>query len=121
MATLTAKLTLSSSGVSSDSLNLNVSDSLVVTNPAVSLARQSISHSAATNILTAADNTAITYVYLKNIDATNIRTVKIDDGTAFLDLGPKEFVFLPVKGAVGLEVQADTAACILEYGYWTKA
>lgn len=121
MATLTAKLTLTSSGVSSDALNLTVSDSLVVTNPAVSSARQTILHTAPTNILTTSANTAITYVYLKNIDATNIITVKTDDATAFVDLSPKEFVFLPIKGAVGLEVQADTASCILEYGYWTKA
>ena len=70
---------------------------------------------------TSADNTSITYVYLKNLDTTNIITVKTDAGVAFLDLGPREFVFLPVKGAVGLEVQANVAACVLEYGYWTKA
>lgn len=121
MAKLTTRLEISSRGVTSDALNLNVVDRLVTTNPAVNIARKSISHSAATNILTSADNTSITYVYLKNVDKVNIITVKTDAGVAFLDLGPREFVFLPVKGAVGLEVQANTAACLLEYGYWTKA
>jgi hypothetical protein len=60
-------------------------------------------------------------MYLKNMDATNVITVKTDGAVAFLDLSPGEFAFLPLKGAVGMEVQANTAACILEYGYWTKS
>ena len=121
MAKLRTKLILNGRGITSDSLKVTAVDSLATTNPAVNIARKSISHSAATNILTSADNTSITYVYLKNLDTTNIITVKTDAGVAFLDLGPREFVFLPVKGAVGLEVQANVAACVLEYGYWTKA
>ena len=78
-------------------------------------------HTGATNILTSAANTDITYVYLKNGDTTNIITVKADDATSIMDLGPLEFAFFPVKGAVGLEVQANVASCRLEYGYWTKS
>ena len=120
MATLISKLTLSSSNATSDTLNVTVTDTLSVGEPSVSLSRMSIATDAATNLRATSDS-SITYMYLKNIDSTNIITVKTDGAVAFLDLGPGEFAFLPLKGAVGMEVQADTAACILEYGYWTKA
>tara|TARA_R100000951_G_scaffold12825_4_gene10267 strand:- start:1603 stop:1962 length:360 start_codon:yes stop_codon:yes gene_type:complete len=119
MATLTTKLTLSSTDTLSDPLNLTCSDSLSVTNP-TELSRVSVATDAVTNLRTTSDS-SITYVYLKNMDTTNIIVVKNDAGNNFLDLGPEEFSFFPLKGAIGLEVQADTSACILEYGYWTKA
>ena len=119
MATLTPTLTLTSTDATSDALSITVTDSLTTANPQVNIARAGILHTGPTNILTTADST-ITYVYLKNLDETNIITVKIDDATAFLDLSPGEFAFMPVKGAVGLEVQANSATCILEYGYWAK-
>jgi hypothetical protein len=120
MATLTAKLTLSSSNVTSDTLNLTTTDTLTVTNPSTNIARISCPHDSVTQVLTTSQS-AITYVYLKNIDSTNIIVVKTDGAVSFSDLGPGEFIFFPLKGAVGVEVQADTAACILEYGYWTKS
>lgn len=86
----------------------------------MNIARISVGTSSATNILTASGNTTITYVYLKNTDSTNFITVKIDDGTDFAVLSAGEFLLMPVKASVGLEVQADTSACVLEYGYWTK-
>ena len=120
MATLTPTLTLTSTDATADALSLTVTDSLTTAEPAVNMARASILHTGATNILTAAGNTSITYVYLKNLDNTNIITVKNDNGDNFLDLNPGEFAFMPVKGAIGLEAQANTATCKLEYGYWTK-
>ena len=71
-------------------------------------------------LVTHADIATYGWVYLKNLDGTNIITVKTDGAVSFLDLSPGEFAFMPVKGAVGLEVQANTATCILEYGYWSK-
>ena len=120
MATLTTRLTLSSNSSATDRLNVTVVDTPEITNPSVNIARQSIATDSAFNVLTTS-NSSITYVYLKNLDKTNFITVKDDAGNNFLDLSPGEFTFLPVKGGVGLEVQADTAACILEYGYWTKS
>tara|TARA_R100001015_G_C4625866_1_gene184572 strand:- start:1111 stop:1473 length:363 start_codon:yes stop_codon:yes gene_type:complete len=119
MATLTPTLTLTSTDATSDALSITVTDSLTTANPQTNIARKSILHTGPTNILTTADS-AITYVYLKNLDSTNIITVKIDDATAFLDLSPGEFAFMPLKGAVGLECQANSATCVLEYGYWAK-
>jgi hypothetical protein len=120
MATLTAKLTLSSSNTTSDSLNLTVSETVSVGEPSVSLSRISVATDAATNLRATSDS-SITYIYLKNMDSTNVITIKTDGAVSFLDLSPGEFAFLPLKGAVGMEVQASSAACILEYGYWTKS
>lgn len=122
MATLTTTLTLASTDATSDRLNISVSDSLTTANPAVNIARLSIATDAATNILTAAGNSSITYVYIKNTntDVSHVLTLKIDDATAFSDLGAGEFAILPIKGGVGLECQASGAAVVAEYGYWTK-
>ena len=60
-------------------------------------------------------------MYLKNIDTTNYIDVRTDGATGFLRLAAGEFAFFPLMGSTGLECQANTAACILEYGYWTKS
>ena len=121
MATLTPTLTLTSTDAASDSLSITVTDSLTVGNPAVNVARQEVATTGQFNILTTADNTGISYVYVKNIDSTNVITLKDDSANNFLDLSPGEFAFFPVKGGIGLEATANTAACVLEYAYWTKA
>ena len=120
MATLTSTLALTSTDATSESLGLTVTDSLSTTDPAISIARASVATSGQFNILTTSDS-SITYVYVKNIDTSNIITLKTDGGVEHMDLGPGEFAFFPVKGAVGLEATANTAACVLEYGYWTKS
>ena len=120
MATLTAKLTLTSNNATSDALNLTATDTLTTTNPQINVARISAPHDSVTTLLTT-DQAAHTYVYLKNMDSTNLITVETDGSAAFATLGPGEFMFFPLKGTIGLEVQANAAACILEYAYWTKA
>ena len=120
MATLTATLALTSTDATSESLGLTVTDALSTTNPAISIARQSVATTGQFDILTTA-KADITYVYVKNIDTTNIITLKTDGGVAHMDLSAGEFAFFPVKGAVGLEATANTAPCVLEYGYWTKS
>ena len=121
MATLTPTLTLVSTNASTDALSISVTDSLTVGNPAINVARQEVATTGQFNILTAADNTSITYVYVKNIDSTNVITLKDDAGNSLIDLSPEEFAFFPVKDATGLEATANAAACVLEYGYWTKS
>ena len=119
MATLVTKLTLQSSDTLSDPLNLTCSDTLSVTNP-TELSRVSISQSGVTTLI-ASSVSATTYVYLKNIDTTNYIDVRTDGATGFIRLAAEESAFFPLMGSTGLECQADTAACVLEYGYWTKA
>ena len=47
--------------------------------------------------------------------------VGLEKGTHWSDfLNPGEFLFIPLWPDTGFEIQADTAACIVEYGYWTK-
>jgi len=122
MATLNVTLGITSTDATSENLNIGASDTLTVTNPMESTSRASIPVGPSVlNILTAAANTSITYVYLKNADTSNIITVKNDNGDNFLDLGPGEIAFFPVKGAAGLEATANTAPCVLEYGFWTKS
>jgi hypothetical protein len=120
MATLTAKITLTSANATSDALNVVVEKNLTTANPTTNVSRVSVATTGEFNILTTAGNTGTTYVYLKNIDTTNIIVIKDDAANGFLDLGPEEWAFIPVKGAKGLEATAITAACVLEYGYWTK-
>ena len=123
MATLNVTITLSSADATADKLNISTNDALSTTNPAINLARVSIGTSAATNILAASVNTAITYVYIKNTNssASEILTLKDDAGNAFAEHKGGEFAFLPVKGSTGLECQASGAAVTAEYGYWTTA
>ena len=123
MATLTPTLTLTSTDATSDALSITVTDSLTVTNPSINIARASILHTAETELLSAAAHSAIAndvYFYVKNMDGTNFVVVKSAGGADFAKLRAGEFMFLPLKLAAGLEVQADTATCIVEYAYWAK-
>jgi len=122
MASLKATINLNTTDATSDTLKLNNTAELTTTVPAVNVGRIEVSTSAATNLLTAAVNTSITYVYLKNTatDVSHILTVKDDAGNAFSDLSSGESMFLPIKGSVGLECQASGASITAEYGYWTK-
>jgi len=121
MATLTATLTLTSTDATSDALSLAVTDSLTIGNPSINTARASVLHTGPTVLLAAADQTTDTYFYIKNMDGANFVQVKSDAAAIFSRLRAGEFLFVNVKEAVGIEVQADTATCIVEYGYWTNA
>tara|TARA_R110002020_G_scaffold455030_1_gene671027 strand:- start:988 stop:1350 length:363 start_codon:yes stop_codon:yes gene_type:complete len=120
MATLSTKLVLTSTTTSSNALDLTVTDSLTVGAPLQDISRISLVGDAAATTLFA-DNATTTYVYLKNTDGTNhIKYFNdTDDGIGIL--WPGEFAFFAVIDNEGLKVSANNAACILEYGYWTKA
>jgi len=119
MATLTAKLTLTSSNATSDALNVTVTDALTITTPNVGLSRLTI---------TTADNqelvdnalSGVIYFYAKNTDATNFVVLQTTASEQYARLSPGEFCFFPVNDSNGLEARADTASCVLEYAYWTK-
>ena len=120
MATLDTTIKLTSSTVSSDeSLNLTTRDSLLVTEPSANLTTLSVSTEIATNILTTS-NGAPTYVYVKNLDDTNFVLLYTDAGVAWGRLSAGESAFFCVYDSQGLEVKANTAACLIEYSYWTK-
>tara|TARA_R100000329_G_C7540224_1_gene190710 strand:+ start:40 stop:411 length:372 start_codon:yes stop_codon:yes gene_type:complete len=71
-------------------------------------------------VLVASTVSSITYVFVKNTDANNIVVLKTDGGTSYADVGPGEFAFIPVKGAVGIEAQASGSACVIEYATFKK-
>ena len=121
MATLNTTLTLSSTDVSSDTLSMTVTDSLSVGAPLQSISRVSVLHTGATELLTVAGNTADTYVYIKNMDSTNYVILQTSAGTPYGILHPLEISFFAVQGERGLKILANSATCIVEYGYWTKA
>ena len=120
MATLNAKLTLTSSNATSDVLNLSVSKALTTTTPTVGLSRTTI---------TTADNqelvdeavSGVKYFYAKNTDTTNFVVLQTTASVQYARLSPGEFCFFPVNDSVGLEARADTASCVLEFAFFTKS
>tara|TARA_R110000824_G_scaffold65226_4_gene170053 strand:- start:14539 stop:14907 length:369 start_codon:yes stop_codon:yes gene_type:complete len=121
MSTLTVGLTLThpAGDIATDPLAMSLTDNLTVTTPNNGVSRLTALTASPTEILTIAA-AATTYVYLKNTDSTNIVVVQTAGAVSYLDLNPDEFAFLPLKGAVGLSVQAAGGDCVLEYGFWTK-
>ena len=119
MATLTAKLTLTSSNISSDVLNLSVTNTLTTTTPNIGISRLDI---------TTADNqelvdeaiSGVHYFYAKNTDTTNFVILQTTASVQYARLGPGEFAFFAVNDGNGLEARADTATCSAEYAYWKK-
>ena len=121
MATLTPTLTLASTDYGSDTLNFTVTDSLTVTEPSVGISRLTVLHTAASQILADAGSDGTVYFYLKNIDTTNFVSIMNDAGNKLGKLNAQEFAFIPVDLNEGLELQANTASCVVEYAYFTKS
>ena len=128
MATLTAKLTLSSSNATSDALNLSVSDVLTTTNPTIPVARTSVSTTGANNIIQPATDGQTYYVYVKHtgVDAsgaavTSTLNVELTGDVVFGKLAAGEFCFLPVGGhSLGVQLQSSASTIVAEYAYFVK-
>ena len=132
MATLTPTLTLFSSDLSSEVLNLSVSDSLSITAPSMGISTLSsaVNFGDGAGVLIPEEDTTINYVYIKHTglaagdgttSETNVMEVDSDansDGFR-LSMGAGEFAFFPLLGAEGLRVSASTAVMI-EFAYWSK-
>jgi hypothetical protein len=121
MATLTGKLTLTSSSATSDALNLNATETLTVGEPIVNISRISLVGDATASDILTASNSTTTYVYVKNTDATNHIKLYTGNSELFGIIWPGQFSFFNIIDGEGLKVQANTGNCVLEYGYWTKA
>ena len=119
MATLIQTLTLSSADATTDLINFSVVDNLTITGKVIGLSRVVTSTGDLT--LFASSSYSRSYVYLKNTDGTNHIKYFNDTDDGFGILWPGEFAFFAVIDNEGLKVQANNAACILEYAYWTKA
>ena len=120
MATLTTKLTLTSSDALSDSLSLSLTNKFTTTDPA-EMSRVSVLHSGPTEL--AAASTGAHYVYIKNISSTNSKPVdiRIAAGTAYGQIATGEFAWIPCKVNLGVEVIAIDETVVVEYAIFKKA
>ena len=122
MATLNTTLSVTSTSISTDTLNISISDILTVGNPIQGVSRESVAHDADT-VVVAATVAASTYVYVKNTDATNLVYLKTDaqGETSFARLHPLEAILFCVSPSTGLHLRADTAPCVVEFATFTKS
>ena len=112
MATLTAKLTLTSSSVTSDTLNLTVTDTLTIAQKVIAPSRVVTSTSDLT--LFASSSYSRSYVYLKNMDSSI--AMDIDFGsTASFNLAAGECAFFPWHASQNIVVAAYSGTPTLEY------
>ena len=101
-------------------IDASPSDVLSFDDAGVTGSSVSVATGAASVIVAAAVSTA-TYVYIKNTDTANFVDLKNDAGNVWGILHPGEFAFFCVNPSDGLEVQANTAACVVEYVTFKKA
>ena len=114
MATLTPTLTLASTDLTSETLNLSVTDSLTISK-AVQFKRIATS-TTSTSFAAAADYTK-SYVYLKNTSSNSSEIItieKADSGDEYMFLGAGEFAFFPWASSVALFADSASGTPVLE-------
>tara|TARA_Y100001970_G_C13814778_1_gene641831 strand:+ start:174 stop:548 length:375 start_codon:yes stop_codon:yes gene_type:complete len=118
---LNLSLKLSIDGNFNGLFNLNTTeDSTVGFDDTTAASQTTTITTGGATVIVASGVSDITYVYVKNTDPTNIVVLKTDSGTAYADVGPDEFAFIPVKGGVGIEAQAAGGDCVVEYATFKK-
>ena len=127
MATLTAKLTLTSANLTSDSLNVSVSDVLTVTDPFISPSKIAIEGSGGSDTTLVASSASNKYVYLRHTglkDDGSVTTaeVVVDFGTTdSIRLSTGEFTFFPAKASTAITgIASGLTTIVVEYAYWTQ-
>ena len=125
MATVTTKLTISSSDLTSQALSIAVSKSITATHTS-GLARAAVTSTAQgtatgqVTLYTASDFVAGSYLYVKNTDTTATDYIYVYDDTStgdpvILKLAGGDFAFLPLNADKTLRAYATTGGTILEY------
>ena len=118
--TLTPKLTLTGSAAHfGAALSLSVEDSLTVGVPIKGISQITVTTADDQELVPTAGG--VKYFYARNTDATNFVILQTVASQQYARLSPGEFCFFPINDGNGLEARADTASCVLEYAYWTKA
>jgi len=123
MATVTTKLTITSSDLTSQILSLSINKALTAshtTGVARTKVGQTAVNASAALIYTADDYVATAYIYIKNVDATATNYIYVyDDTTAgnpvLLKLGGGEFAFLPTNADMGLKAYGTNATSVVEF------
>tara|TARA_R100001510_G_C7536006_1_gene125477 strand:- start:211 stop:582 length:372 start_codon:yes stop_codon:yes gene_type:complete len=121
MATLTPTLTLASSDMNGDVLNLSVTDSLSVLGQVTT---KQVATSVTSTQFAESDNYTKSYVYLKNLSTTAAEIItieKADSGDEYFTLGAGEFAFFPWAAAVDLFADAAQGAPVLEVRIYQEA
>ena len=114
MATLTPTLTLASSDMNGDVLNLSVTDSLSILGQIT--AKQVVASTTGVVFAEAAQYTK-SWVYLKNLSTTAAEIItieKADSGDEYFLLGAGEFAFFPWGSTVDLARDAAQGTPVLE-------
>ena len=117
MASVKFRLGIQSSTTSSDKLDFSVEKHTPVTTPYGALARTEVPH--ATQQVLSGTGNPDQIIYVKNLDTTNYVDVLNANGDIMSKVLPGLFVLLCVPASAGIEVQADTAAVNIEYGFWS--
>jgi len=130
MATITAKLTLDSTNVSTnEGLNLSITDSLTVGPPSIGISQIAVAVTGGSDTALVPSGAANQYVYIKNTgyqsDGTTATTNQLSvkfASTEGLRIAAGEFAFLPSKSDVVINaVSSGSHTILVEYGYWTAA
>ena len=130
MATLNVNLTLSSTDISSDNLNMTVTDALTVISPSITPSLITATTTGGDNIIVPNVNSA-KYVYIKHTglnsagasSGTDKVEVETADGTPIMELKAGEFAFFPyfAQGTCKLQLETDANTVQVEYAYFTRA
>ena len=130
MATLNLNLTLSSTDISSDNLNMTVTDALTAVSPSITPSLITATTTGGNSIIVP-DVDSAKYVYIKHTglnqsgasSGTDKVKVETADGTSILELKSGEFAFFPyfAQGACKLQLETDANTVQVEYAYFTRA
>ena len=122
MATVTSKLTLSSTDLLSQTLNLSVTNAITAS-ATKGLAREKVGqtsvHADALVLYTASDYSAPAYLYLKNTDTTSSNYIYVYDDTTsgdpvILKLAGGEFAFMPLNAGLTMKAYGTVATTVVE-------
>ena len=121
MATLTPTLTLSSSDMNGDVLNLSATDSLSILGQVTT---QQVVVTTTSAIFAAAANYTKSYVYLKNLSKTPAEIIEVETSSGagkMFTLGSEEFTFFPWSSLVDLFADAAVGTPTLEVRIYQEA
>ena len=121
MATVTAKITLTSSDLTSDSLSAEVTNSLTCTEGGITRKNITATGSgSAVTLAAAADYAVGSYFYVKNCDSTASDYLIIRSSSAdHIQLAGGEWAWFPWVTDADLTVYASTTGTIIEYGIFS--
>lgn len=118
-STITAAVTLSGAGMTSQTVEISRTVNMVIGNPTIESGAVAVTTSWAKVLDTP---TGGGYVYVRNTEPTTSATVEIRYGTQSLGvLRPGEWAFMPIPAvSASLEVKGSIATSA-EWAYWTTA